>query len=40
MTGVLYVIDQLGVALQQANARIAELEAALAEAMAQKAGDA
>lgn len=31
INGVLYVIDQLGIALQQANQRIAELEAALAE---------
>lgn len=32
ISGVLYVIEQLGVALQQANQRIAELERALAEA--------
>lgn len=31
MSGLLYVIDQLGVALSAANARIAELEAKLRE---------
>lgn len=31
MSGLLYVLDQLGVALQIANQRIAELEAAKAD---------
>jgi len=31
MTGLLYVLDQLGAALQLANQRITDLEAALAE---------